>query len=229
MAEKTFSTAEKFIIIAHRPEKGGFLTSQTFIQYGIAGVILLDLTLAERISIVDKKLFLKPGKALSSPMLNDVSTMISQSSNPRKVSYWVGKLATRYDRYKWQILEGLEGKRILRIERRKFLGLIPYRQSVFTETYTRASLVRQLKNEILSGRGGDGELNALTGIVKACSMERVLSTDRDELKRIRQQLKVMVSESPVSDVVAQTIRQVQAAIIASVTAAAVASASAGRR
>jgi golgi phosphoprotein 3 len=229
MAEKTFSTAEKFLIIAHRPEKGGFLASQTYIQYAIAGAILLDLTLAERISIVDKKLFLKPGKALSSPMLNDVSTMISQSSNPRKVSYWVGKLATRYDRYKWQILEGLEGKRILRIERRKFLGLIPYRQSVFTETYTRASLVRQLKNEILSGRGGDGELNALAGMVKACSMERVLSTDRDELKRIRQQLKVMVSESPVSDVVAQTIRQVQAAIIASVTAAAVASASAGRR
>lgn len=229
MAEKTFSTAEKFLIIAHRPEKGGFLTSQTFIQYGIAGAILLDLTLAERISIVDKKLFLKPGKALSSPMLDDVSTMISQSSNPRKVSYWVGKLATRYDRYKWQILEGLEGKRILRIERRKFLGLIPYRQSVFTETYTRASLVRQLKNEILSGRAADGELGALAGMVKACSMERVLSTDRDELKRLRQQLKVMVSENPVSDVVAQTIRQVQAAIIASVTAAAVASASAGRR
>ena len=229
MAEKTFSTAEKFLIIAHRPEKGGFLTSQTFIQYGIAGAILLDLTLAERISIVDKKLFLKPGKALSSPMLNNVSTIISQSSNPRKVSYWVGKLATRYDRYKWQILEGLEGKRILRIERRKFLGLIPYRQSVFTETYTRASLVRQLKNEILSGRGGDGELHVLAGMVKACSMERVLSTDRDELKRLRQQLKVMVSESPVSDVVAQTIRQVQAAIIVSVTAAAVASASAGRR
>ena len=58
MAEKTFSTAEKFLIIAHHPEKGGFLTSQTFIQYGIAGAILLDLTLGERISMVDKKLFL---------------------------------------------------------------------------------------------------------------------------------------------------------------------------
>lgn len=229
MTEKTFSTAEKFLIIAHRPEKGGFLTSQLFIQYGISGAILLDLSLCERISIVDKKLLLKPGKALSSPMLNDVSTIISQSPNPRKISYWVGKLASRYNRYKWQIMEGLESKRILRIEKRKFLGLIPYRQSVFTETYTRSSLVSQLKNEILSGRGGDGELNALAGLVKACSMERILATDRDELKRIRQQLKVMVSENPVSDVVAQTIRQVQAAIIASVTAAAVASASAGRR
>jgi len=229
MAEKTFSTAEKFLIIAHRPEKGGFLTSQTFIQYGIAGAILLDLTLVERISIVDNKLFLKPGKALTSPLLNEVSTMISQSPDARKTSYWVGKLASRYNRYKWQIMEGLEGKRILRIERRKFLGLIPYRQSVLTETYTRASLIRQLKSEILSGRGGDGELNALAGMVKACSLERILSTDREELKRIRQQLKVMVSESPVSDVVAQTIRQVQAAIFASLTAAVVASSSAGRR
>jgi len=229
MAEKTFSTAEKFLIIAHHPEKGGFLTYQTYVQYGIAGAILLDLTLEEHISIADKKLFLKPGKALASHLLNDVSTMIGLSPNPRKLSYWVGKLASRYNMYKWQILEGLESKRILRIERRKFLGLIPYRLSFFTETYTRSSLVRQLKNEIMSGRGVDGELNALAGIVKACSMERVLSSDRDELERIRQQLKVMVSESPVSDVVAQTIRQVQAAIIASLTAAVVASSSAGRR
>jgi hypothetical protein len=229
MAEKTFSTAEKFLIIAHHPEKGGFLTSQTFLQYGIAGAILLDLALWERISISGKILHPKPGKVLSSPILNDVISLISQSPDPRKISHWVGKLASRYGRYKWQLLEGLEGKRIISIEKRKFLGIIPYRQSYFIETYTRASLIRQLKNEILAGRGAEGELNALAGMVKACSMERVLSTDREEIKRIRKQLKVMVVESPVSDVVAQTIRQVQAAIIVSVTTAAVASSSAGRR
>ena len=72
-------------------------------------------------------------------------------------------------------------------------------------------------------------MNALAGLVKACSMESVLSADRDELKRIRQQLKVMAVESPVSGIVSETILQVQAAIIVSVTAAAVASSSAGRR
>lgn len=228
MTQKNFSTAEKFLILAHHPEKGGFLTYQTYIQYGIAGAILLDLTIGERISIADKKLILTPGRGLSSPVLNDVTTLITQSPNPRKTSYWIGKLANRYNRYKWQILEGLEGKKVLRIEKRKFLGFIPYRQTYFMETNTRDTLVNQLKNEILSGRAAGEELSALAGLVKACSMERVLSTDRDELKRIRQQLKQLVNESPVSEAVAQTIRQVQAAIFASMTAAIVTSSSAGQ-
>jgi hypothetical protein len=228
MTEKTFTTAEKFLIIAHHPEKGRFTTSLTYLQYGIAGALLLDLALWERISITGKRLILKPGKGLPSPVYDNVISLISQSSDSRKVGHWVTKLANRYGRYKWQILDGLVGKRIFRIEKKKFLGLIPFRQSYFTETLTRASLVRQLKNEILSGRGVTGEMNALAGLVKACSMEGVLSADRDELKRIRQQLKVMVVESPVSDVVSQTISQVQAAIIVTVAAAAVASSSAGR-
>lgn len=229
MTEKTFSTAEKFLILAHHPEKGGFLTSQIYVQYGLAGGILLDLTFEDRIAITGKMLAMKPGKASSSPVLNDVITLITQSPKTRKTDYWVGKLAARHNIYRWQLLEGLKHKGLVRIEKRKFLGLFPYRQSFFNETYSRANLVRHLKNEILSRRDISEESNALAALVKACSMERILSSDRDELKRIRQQLKLMVAESPVSDVVAQTIRQVQAAIIASVTAAAVASASAGRR
>ena len=68
---------------------------------------------------------------------------------------------------------------------------------------------------------------AIAGLIEACRMHRILSDDRDELKTIRTQLKKIIKESPVSDVVSQTIRQVQAAIISSVTAAIVAS-SAGR-
>lgn len=228
MTEKTFTTAEKLLILAHHPEKGRFLTSLTYLQYGIAGALLLDLALWERISITGKSLILKPGKGLSSPVYDDVIALISQSPDSRKVGHWVRKFANRYGRYKWHILEGLVGKKIFRIEKKKFLGLIPYRQSFFIETLTRASMIRQLKNEILSGRGITGEINALAGLVKACLMESVLSADRDELKRIRQQLKVMAVESPVSGIVSETIHQVQAAIIVSVTAAAVASSSARR-
>ena len=62
---------------------------------------------------------------------------------------------------------------------------------------------------------------------RACRMYRILSADRDELKTIRSQLKKIIKESPVSDVVAKTIRQVQA-VITSVTAAIVAHPTAGR-
>ena len=126
-------------------------------------------------------------------------------------------------------LKGLEDKRMVRIEEKKFLGLIPYRQSYLVESYTRSNMIRQLKNEIMAYTREPSIANtALAGLIEACRMHRILSDDRDELKTIRTNLKKIIKESPVSDVVSQTIRQVQAAIISSVTAAIVAS-TAGRR
>ena len=228
MAEKNFNTAEKFLLIAHHPEKGRFKISQIYIQYGIAGALLLDMTLENRIEMAEKRLILKPASVSADPVINDAVTLMAQSPKPRKADYWVRKLAMRHNRYKWQVLKGLADKRMVRIEEKKFLGLIPYRQSFLVESYTRSNLIRQLKNEIMAyTREPSSAGMAVAGLIEACRMYRILSDDRDELKTIRTQLKKIIKESPVSDVVSQTIRQVQAAIISSITAAIVAS-SAGR-
>jgi len=229
MAEKNFNTAEKFFLIAHHPEKGRFMISQIYLQYGIAGALLLDLIVEDRIEMADKRLILKSASVSANPVINDVITLMSQASKPRKADYWVRKLATRHIRYKWLVLKGLADKRMVRIEEKKFLGLIPYRQSYLVESYTRSNMIRQLKNEIMAYTREPSIANtALAGLIEACRMHRILSDDRDELKTIRTNLKKIIKESPVSDVVSQTISQVQAAIISSVTAAIFAS-TAGRR
>jgi len=227
MAEKNLSTVEKFLLIAHHPEKGRFMIPKMYLQYGIAGAILLDMALEDLMDITDKRLIIKSARTSADPVITEVVTLISQSSKSRKADYWVRKLATRYNKYKWQLLKGLADKRLIRIEEKKFLGLIPYRQSYLIESYTRSNLVHQLKNDIMIYRGDSGDYLALAGMIEACRMYRILSADRDELKTIRSQLKKIIRESPVSDVVAKTIRQVQAVIITSVTAAIVAS-TAGR-
>jgi len=229
MTEKTFNTAEKFLMIAHHPEKGRFMISGIFIQYGIAGAILLDMTLEERIDITDKRLVLKIPGTSADPHINEVISLMSHDPRPRRVEYWVRKLARHYNKYKRQVLAGLANKRMVRIEERKFLGLIPYRRSYLIESYTRSNLVRQLKNELLTTTRELSSSNmAIAGLIEACRMHRILSDDREELKNIRSRLKKIIKESPVSDAVSQTISQVQAAIITSVTAAIVASTAGGR-
>lgn len=229
MAGKNFNTAGKFLLIAHHPEKGRFLIPHIFLQYGIAGALLMDLTLEDRIEVENKQLILKPAKGSADPVINEVVTIMSQSPKSRSVGYWVRKLATRYRKYKWQLLKGLEDERMVRIEEKKFLGLIPYRKSYLIESYTRSNLIRQLKSEILAyTREPSSASMAIAGLIEACRMQRVLSDDREERKNIKTQLKKINKESPVSDVVSQSIRQVQAAIIAGVTAAMIASTAGGR-
>jgi hypothetical protein len=218
-----FSTAEKFLILAHHPEKGRFITSHLFMQYGIAGAIILDMTLDDRIEMADKKLLLKASKPDAEPVAAEITSLLSRSAKPRKTEYWIRKLAGHYSKYKWQILKGLEGKRLVRIENRKFLWIIPYRKSYLIESYTRSNIISQMKNDILFQKGLEGENLALAGLIQACRMYRILTNDRDELRKIRKQLKQIIKESPVADIVGQTIRQVQAAIMVSVTSAIAAS------
>ena len=227
MAGKNFTTAEKFLLVAHHPDKGRFMMQRTYLQYGIAGAILLDMTISDRLEADGSKLSLKRASASTDPVMNDVISLMSQSTKPRKAEYWIRKLGARYNKYLLQLLKGLAGKRLLRIEEKKFLGLIPYRKSYLLESYTRSNLVLQLKNEIIAYRGVPGDNLALAGMIEACRMQRILTTDRDELKQIKTQLKRMIKENPVADAVAQTVSQVEAAVIASITAAVVAS-TAGR-
>lgn len=215
-------------MLAHHPEKGGFKVSGMYIQYGLGGAILLDMSLEELIDITDKRLILKSTRLSGDPLIHEVIKLMSQNPQPRRVGYWVRKLAEHYNRYKWQILKGFADKRIVRVEEKKFLGLIPYRRSYLIESYTRSNLIRQLKNEILTNsREPSSSTLAIAGLIEACRMHRILSDDRDELKIIRTRLKKIGKEAPVSDVVSQTVRQVQTAILASVTAAMVASTAGG--
>jgi hypothetical protein len=225
MSEKNLSIAEKFLLIAHHPERGRYMIPSTYLQYGLAGAILLDLTLSDLIETDGTKLSLKRSRPSTDPLLQEVTALISQSAAPRKAAYWIRKLGARYSKYHLQLLSGLAGKRLVRIEEKKFLGLIPYRKSYLLESYTRSNLVLQLRNEIMAYRGVPGENFPLAVMVAACRLQRVVTTDRDELKQIRSQLKRMAKENPVSDAVTQTVSQVQAAVIASITAAVVASTS----
>jgi len=224
--EKILNISEKFLIMAHHPEKGRLVVSSQYFRYGLAGAILLDLCLGGRIGIDNGRITPKPGNTPADPIKSEVIQMITESARPRRTGYWVHKLAFRYTRYLNQVRTGLSGKKLMRIEETRILGIIPWRRSYLTESYTRSNLVRQLKNDILVYRGDAGEGSALAGLVEACRMQRILSTDREELKMIRSQIKKILKDSPVSDAVAQTIRQVQAAIIASVTTS-VAASSAG--
>jgi hypothetical protein len=221
--EKSFNIAEKFILISHHPDRGRFLVSRQYLQYGLAGAILLDLCLAGKIELNDNRLILRSASMPADPVGAEVTGMIFESAKPRKTSFWIGKLSFSYNKFLKQILIGLEKRRVIRFEEKRLFGIFPWRKSYLVETYTRNNLIRQLKNDILVYRGDAGENISLAGLLEACRMHRIISTDREELRMIRSQLKKIMNDNRISDVVMQTIRQVQAAIIASVTAAVFAS------
>jgi hypothetical protein len=138
-----------------------------------------------------------------------------QQTKRRKVRYWAYKINKRANRFKKELLTRLEKKGVLRLERKRFLWLIPYTLTHLRDRRTRDKLIRHLRKAVLypSSVEVTAEDVALLGLIEAAKMHKVIAENKEELKKIRKELKKVIEESPIAGVVAKTIKDVQAAII----------------
>ena len=206
------NTLTKFLLVAHHSEKGRFLISDAHINYGIIGAALLDMSLDRQIKVEGDKLIIIKGGNSGSAIISEISREIRDSKKTRKMRYWVTKLARKSRKFKWEILTDLEKHKLVRIEDRKFLGLIPYRKSYLIKSKIRNDLINQLKKDSLFGRNLNNETILMLGLIEACKMHKIIASDRVELKKLKKTLRQIIKESPIADTVDITIKQVQAAI-----------------
>jgi golgi phosphoprotein 3 len=217
------NTAEKFLLIAQHPSKGRFMTGDLQINYGIIGALLLDMTLENKIAIEDDRLILKnESNSVDNTVISEITSIIRNSQKQRKIRYWVNKLSQKSNIYKRSIMDGMEMKGLIQIEHLRFLGLIPYRKSYLTDSRSRDSLIKQIRECVLFHKELNNENIVVLGLIEACRMHNIISSDRDELKTLRKELKVIIKESPIAEAVDKTIKQVQAAIMGAVAASSVA-------
>jgi len=221
------NTLTKFLLIAHHPEKGRFIISEAHINYGIIGAALLEMSLDEQIRIEGQKLILIKDANSENFIISEISKEIKNAKKPRKIKYWVTKLARKSRRFKWEILANLEKHKLLKIEDRKFLGLIPYKKSYLIESSIRNGLINQLRKEALFGKNLNNDTILMLGLIEACKMHKIITSDKQELKKLKKALKEIIKESPIADTVDKTIKEVQAAIIGAIVASTVAASASG--
>ncbi|GET22103.1 GOLPH3/VPS74 family protein [Prolixibacter denitrificans] len=215
------SIAEKFLLIAHHPRKARFLTSEPQLNFGLVGTFLLEMSINNQLHIENNRVFPDKSVVPENPTSREIYYLVKGSGKNRTIRLWLRKLSRKANRYRWEVLENLKEKRLMRIERRKFLGIIPYRKSYVTDSRTRDQLLKELKKQILSRHRDTATSNedmAVLGLIEACKLHRTLTTDRTELKKLRKALKELIKESPIAGTVQQTIRQVQAAVIGAIVA-----------
>lgn len=219
MQNLNLNTQERFLVLAQHPEKGRFVISDIQLNFGIIGAILLDLTVNDEIKI-ENDILTTTGKSGSTNKNNhEVLSIISSSTKQRKVKTWLSKLARKSRYFKWEIIKNLETMNIIKVEQKRFLGLIPYRRCYLTDKQFRGELLNNLRNQVLFKTDFIPADLVLLGLVEACQMHKHLAKDRQELKTIKEKLKKIIKDNPIASGVSETIRQVQAAVITGVVAA----------
>lgn len=219
----SLSLSEKFIIIAHHANKGRFFVSDIVLNHGIVGSLLLELSLNELVYLNNNKLVVKTKKTKDA-LLSELLDKISDTSREKTVKTWVRRLNNKSKKYRWRILNTLNDKKIMRIERRKFIGLIPYKLTYFTDGKIRETLIENIRDTVLNSKKVSKEDVAFLSLMQACKMQKVFCANRSECREFNKNLKELLDNNPITDAVAKSIKEVQAAVMGVVAGAAAASA-----
>lgn len=200
---------ERFLILAHHPKKGRYLVDGTFLNYSIIASALFQMAQNDLVEFVNHKILVKKDGYTDNFFVNELFAQIQKRKSPKRIKYWINKFANKADRYRRYLIVQLSENGIFRIEYRKFIGLIPYRKSFMSNQTVRQIIIDDLREIVLEGKKVDRVSFALLSLVEACHLHRLISNNKQELKRVKLNLKALVYENPIASDLTNTIKDLQ--------------------
>jgi hypothetical protein len=191
----------------------------------LAAALLLELDLRGHISIDDDRVHPSSGPT-GEAHLERLLDELRASRRPRKVKAWIQRVSHR----SWPraaVLDRLTERGIVRRERRRFLGVVPYtRHPVVDRAVT--DQLRQRVAVVLLHRGPltdarDALLGALVTPAGGGLLRRLVPSDRR--RDARRRAKELTQGEGVSRDVARVIDEINAATVVAITAGAAAASS----
>lgn len=213
-----YSVAIQFLILALNPEKGRVTIESTHFRYSLTGAILLDYMDGEELRVEDKRII--PSLRINDDAIHHMlAGKFMKSTRNRKISYWISRLTFKHRFILVEMTKSLEKERVIRIEHKKFLGLIPYKKYWFLNNSVRDQIIEQMRGILLYGKKPDRKELMLIAILHAARAHKVLSRERGESKILRQKCTEIMKDNQISSEISQTVREVNSAITESIAAA----------
>lgn len=202
--------ADELALLAY-DDDGSRKLGQPSLGYGLAGALLVELALAERIDVVDKKVTVLNPAPVGHPLLDQALARIADDK-PRKAGHWIDKLSRKLSE---QVLDGLVVGGVLRREEDRVLLVFPRTRfptpdgvQPQAETDARTRMTRAITDD----GPVDPRTAALCALVKAVDYDRKVFAHLPRAD-VRKRLKAISEGEWAAVAVRKAIEQVQAALM----------------
>jgi hypothetical protein len=209
------SLPEEFLLLAY-DESGIPLTDGTHLDNGLGGAVLLELALAGRIGIADKRVVVADPGPTGDRLLDDNLARVGAEARARKPGHWVSKFAKDA---RPRVLDKLVAEGVLTVEHDRVLGVFPRKKY---PPAVEADGGQRVRAAVLGSGPVEPRTAALCALVAATELDRKVLADVDR-RLVKARLKEISEGAWAADAVRRTIEEIQAAvmiaIMASITAA----------
>ena len=207
---------DKFLLLALDDDKGTFISEPFAMTYGLAGAILLELSLLERISIENKKVVLKSSKRIGDSLLNTYLELITNSKKNRSLMHWVQTFGNKERAIKKEILDKLILKGVLTKREKKFLWVFNNDKFPTVNSKPENTLRKRLYEIIEHGKTPTADDLMLISLIDTCRMNRSVY-GKERAKKSKDAIKNLIEDAKNSKTISATIKEIHDIILVMIT------------
>ena len=211
---------EELLLLALDDEKGKIIfSSSSALPYGLRGALLLELALAKKIDVVNKKLVVIDNSPTEDSLLNNALEILTNHHKEKKVKYWVSKLKSKMKKVRQDLLSGLMDKGIIEKRDEKILWLIPTKRYPTKNPIPENNVRTRIIDIVLHNKEADERSLMLISLINSCSLVKEVF-EKEDRKVAKKKIKGIVKGESIGNAI---IEQVNDEIMVAIVAATVAS------
>jgi hypothetical protein len=208
---------ESILLLGLDDEKGHFHTSLSYLNYGFAAGIMVDLILAERIIVEEKRLKVKTNALTTNKLLNEELARLQKAKKPPKVTTWLHGMVQRNTKVFKKCIDGLIKQGILKMEKKKILWFFTVNRYPSINLEPENSLRNRLQQIILNDEPPNREEQMLIAIIGACSLMKEIVRDKSQHKQAKKRIKTLTADDSIKKMLGDAIQEMEIVVMTVIT------------
>lgn len=209
----TLNLIDELTLLALDDEKGSFIADFYSLGYALAGAIILELSLLEKIKIRDKKLSVLNSDTCEDHLLNYFLKKMKESKKEKSLQTWVEEIGGEEDHIKNTTVDKLIEQKILSRKEEKILWFIPNDKYPTINVKHENDLKKRLNNVLLNNRTAELKDVMLIGLIEMCSLQ-VEVFGKERAKEYKDRIKQFADSEQLSAHIGGAVKEIQEAFAA---------------
>ena len=206
------SLIDQLTLLSLDDDSGSFITDSLSYSYSLAGAILLELSLHNRIEIILKnKVLVKDKINTGDSLLDEYLNLIVQSKKEKTVQDWIETIGQQADKVKQQTIDKLIKKNILTQKEEKILWVFTVHKYPAKNSEPEDSLKQRLNSIIENNEWPQLNEIMLLSLVDTCELHKEIF-GKEKAEEYQKKMKTIIKNVQISAIMNQTVKEVHNAL-----------------
>ncbi|PXY03087.1 hypothetical protein DF185_03070 [Marinifilum breve] len=204
---------DQLTLLALDDEKGSFIADSFSFAYGLAGAVILELSLQKRIEVEGKKIKVKSKETCGDALLDYFLDKIKHSKKQRSIQTWVETIGEKFSYIKDETLAKLIDEGILKKEEKKILWIFNVDKFPAKNAKPENLLRKRLNDILLNDSDIEIQEIMLISLIDMCELNHEVY-GKERAKEYKKKIKDIIEKGQLSSSIGKAVKEIHEALMA---------------